>query len=137
MSEPKQNNKKHLIIGAAALLVLIAVLALVYPKLSGKTAMAGAKTIEVTIVHKDKSEKQLSIATDAAFLRGALEEKDLIAGNESSMGLYVLTVDGETVDESKQQWWCVTKGGEPVMNGVDMQPVSDGEHYELTFTEGW
>lgn len=137
MSNSRQNTKKYLVIGVVALLVLIAAFALLYSKLSAGASDAQTKTITVTVIHQDKSEKQLKITTDAQYLRGALEEQNLISGNESSMGLYVLTVDGETVDESKQQWWCFTKGGEAVMNGVDMQPIADGESYEITFTEGW
>ena len=46
------------------------------------------------------------IRTDEEYLRGALEQEDLIEGTESEYGLYVLTVDGETADESEQQWWA-------------------------------
>ena len=52
-------------------------------------------------------------------------------------GMFVTTVDGETVDEGNQEWWCLTKGGGMVTTGVDSTEVSDGDVYELTFTVGY
>ena len=91
----------------------------------------------VTVVHGDGSSKDFAIATDAEFLRGALEEQQLIEGSESEYGLFVTAVDGETADDALQQWWCFTKGGEMLMTGVDTTPIADGEHYEITLTTGW
>ena len=51
--------------------------------------------------------------------------------------MYILTVDGETADESKQQWWCITKGGEMVNTSVDTTPIQDGDQFELTLKEGY
>ena len=49
----------------------------------------------------------------------------------------MLTVDGVTADEAKQQWWCFTKGGETLMSGVDTTPIEDGDCCEITLTTGW
>ena len=46
-------------------------------------------------------------------------------------------MDGETADESKQEWWKLTKEGEMVNTGADVTPIADGEHYELTLTVGY
>ncbi len=51
--------------------------------------------------------------------------------------LFITTVDGETADDSQQQWWCITKGGEMLMTGAGETPVADGETYELTLTTGY
>ena len=67
----------------------------------------------------------------------AMEQEGLIQGTESDFGLYVQTVDGETADESIQQWWCITKEGEMLMTGVDDTVIADGEQYEFTLTTGW
>ena len=45
--------------------------------------------------------------------------------------------DGETANESLQQWWCITKGGEQVNTSVDSTPIQDGDHFELTLKEGY
>ena len=83
------------------------------------------------------TEKTFLIRTDAETLRRACEEQNLIAGTEGEYGLYVLTVDGETADESIQQWWCITKGGEEHFYGVDDTMILDGEQYEFTLKTGW
>ena len=94
-------------------------------------------TITFRVVHGDGSEKEFVIRTEALTLREALEQENLIEGTEGDWGLYVLTVDGETVDEALQQWWCLTKDGEMSMTGVDDTIISDGDRYEFTFTTGW
>ena len=94
-------------------------------------------TIVVSVTHADGSEKEFVITTAALNLREALEQENLVQGDESEYGLFVTTVDGETVDGSKQEWWCFTKGGEMMMTGVDDTMIADGDHYEIVFTVGW
>ena len=43
-------------------------------------------------------------------------------------------VDGETAQDSLNQWWCVTKGGERVNTGADLTPIADGDRFELTLS---
>ena len=45
--------------------------------------------------------------------------------------------DGETAEESAQEWWKLTKGGEMVNTGVDATPIADGDAFELTFMVGY
>ena len=108
---------------------------------SGEDSSAGssvsAKTITLTVVHKDKSENSFTISTEAENLREALEQEKLAEGEESSFGLFVKTVDGETVDDGNQEWWCLTKGGEMWNYGVDDTKIADGDAFEFTFTEGY
>ena len=130
-------NKKTKIILAAAILLVLVVGALLIYNANKPVGQEGGKKLVVTVVHGDGSSKDFSIATDAEFLRGALEEQSLIEGSESEYGLFVTGVDGETADSDQQQWWCFTKGGEMLMTGVDTTPIADGEHYEITFTVGW
>lgn len=129
-----KNTKK--IIAVIALLVMVAAAVFAYVQLSPK-ANAGDKAITVQVIHGDGSEKEFSISTDAETLRAALEPEGLIAGDDGEYGLFVKTVDGETVDDANQEWWCVTKGGESLMTGVDGTMIADGEHYEFTLTVGW
>lgn len=131
----RKNNKKLLILGTLVLALLVAAFAFVYgtQQSAGQT---GAKTITITIVTEDASKTE-SIQTDAEFLRGALEQEQLVSGTESEFGLYILTVDGVTADETQQQWWCITKGGETVYTGVDTTPIADGDAFELTLMTGW
>ena len=83
---------------------------------------------------KKKESKDFQISTDAEFLGDALKEADLIEGEDGPYGLYIITVDGITADESLQQWWCVTKDGEMLNTGVSSTPIADGDHFELTMS---
>jgi len=97
----------------------------------------GAKQITLTVVQADGQTQTFAIRTDQAYLRGALEEQKLIAGEESDYGLYVKTVNGTTADEGKQEWWCFTQNGETLMTGVDATPIVDGDCFEATLTAGY
>ena len=118
-------------------MLVLVVGALLVWQLNKPAVQEGGKKLVVTVVHGDGTSKDFSIATDAEFLRGALEEQSLIQGSESEYGLYVTSVDGEAADESIQQWWCFTKGGEDLFTGVDDTPIADGDHFEATLTTGW
>lgn len=132
----KGGKKWPVIIGAAVVVILIAVMSILYLN-SRPQSQAGAKEIILTVVHADETSKEFDIHTDEEYLQGALQQEGLIEGTEGEYGLYVLTVDGETVDETKEQWWCLTKGGEAHMLGVGETLIADGEQYEFTFTTGW
>lgn len=103
----------------------------------GPKGEAGRKNIDITVVYGDASTDTFSLTTDAEFLRGALEEQKLIAGDEAEYGLFVKTVNGVTADDTKQEWWCFTKGGEEVMTGVDTTPIADGDAFEITLKTGY
>ena len=67
----------------------------------------------------------------------ALLSAGLIEGSESEYGLFVTKVDGIEADSANEEWWCLTKGGETVMTGVDSTPVADGDKFEFTLTVGY
>lgn len=128
-------NRTLLYVGVAVVLVaLIAVFAIV--SANANKPKAGERLITVQIINDDETVTK-SIRTDAEFLRGALEQENLISGTESTYGLYVLTVNGVTADMGKQQWWCFTKGGEEIYTGVDDTPIADGDAFEITLATGW
>lgn len=97
----------------------------------------GQKALSITVIHSDGAEKEFPFTTTAKTLRQACEEQQLLAGRESEYGLYVLTVDGETAEESLQQWWCITKNGAEHFYGVDDTMIQDGDRYEFTLKTGW
>lgn len=126
-------NKKLLISLSATLAVLIAVIAIVVVvfKPEGQT---GSKNIDVTIVYKDKTEKNYELKTDAEFLADALFEKELITEEEYKSGYYTV-IDGVTADYNvDKSWWCVTKDGEMTNVGMNELALSDGDAYEITYT---
>lgn len=133
--EEKSNTKK-IVIGVAALVIVCAVLLLVYKNFAPKGEV-GAKTVTVKVVHGDGTEKDFEYHTDEAYLGAVIQADKLVEGEDGPYGLFMKTVDGETADESKQQWWCLTKGGEQVNTSADQTPIEDGDTFELTLTVGY
>ena len=117
-------------------LALVAAAAFVIYDHTQPEPQVGAKTITVQMVY-DSVDKTVTINTDAEYLRGALEEQELIVGTESEYGLFVKSVNGRTADDATQEWWCFTKGGETLMTGVDTTPIADGDKFEITLKVGY
>ena len=124
------------IVAVVALVVIVVGMFLAWRVLSPK-GEAGSKTVVVEVVHGDGSTRDFNLKTDAAYLGEALVEGEVVVDNQGAYGLYILTADGETADESNQEWWQITKGGESLNTGADSTPIADGEHYELTLTVGY
>ncbi len=131
----KKSSKKGLI--ALVVVLVLAVAALVIWQVNKPAAQKGGKEITVNIDHLNGDDTSYTISTDEEYLRGALEQENLIEGTESEYGLYVQTVDGETADESKQEWWGYSVNGEFAELGVDSQPVADGDVYDFVLNVGW
>ena len=133
-----KKSKKSGLIALLLLLSLVVAAAAAYflfiPRISTSTDI---KTVSVTVRHSDGQEKLFTLETRAETLGQALEEAGLVVGEDGPYGMYMLSVDGESVDESLQQWWCLTKGGQQHNQGVDSTVLTDGDAYELSFTEGW
>ncbi len=126
-------NVKH----ALALLLCLLLAAAAFTGCSSSGGSGGDKTITLQVVHGDGTTKDFQVETDKGNLREALEQENLISGDEGEFGLFVKTVDGETVDDANQEWWCLTKGGEMWTNGVDSTEIADGDVFEFTLTVGY
>ena len=89
----------------------------------------GAKTITFECTAAGRT-VAFTIHTDAEYLRGALEEHGLIAGDESEFGLYVKSVNGMAADyEADGLYWSLYVDGEYATSGVDTTAVTDGGSY--------
>ena len=129
-------KNKNTLLGVGILVVAVAALLAVYWFTRPQTE-EGVKQITVQVYTDGQMLREHEIRTTEEYLRGALEQEGLIAGEEQSAGFYVQTVDGVTADESQEEWWCLTKGGESLTTGVDATPIADGDTFELTLTVGW
>lgn len=137
MSEQKKAfPDKKLMIGVACV-ALLAVVMLVVWRMTAPQGAPGSKQITVQVIHKDSSTEDFSLSTGQEFLGRALVDGGVVEDNQGAYGLYILTAGGETADESNQEWWQITKGGEYLMTGADETPIADGDHYELTLIVGW
>ena len=128
------NKKTGLLAG---ILVILCIAAGILFHANKPETVTGSKEINVVVIHADQTENTFTYQTDAEYLADVLLENELVEGDMGSYGLFITTVDNETVDESKQQWWCITKGGERVNSGADTLPIADGDQFEAVLTVGW
>lgn len=99
--------------------------------------------VTITVVHRNGQAKDFVVTTDALYLRGALEQENLVEGSESAYGLYIEVVDGERADYSvDSSWWGIYldqnndnayDDSEMTMYGCDSQPINANEHYFLVY----
>lgn len=125
-------QKTKRILGAAILALAVIILGTVY-YFQRPAGQAGEKTIQVQVVANEEQEA-FTLKTAEEFLGAALLENGLVEGENGPYGLFITTVNGITADESQNQWWCITRGGEQLSTGADSTPIADGEQYELTLS---
>ena len=88
------------------------------------------KTFTFVAVHADGTSKTFEITSKREMLGDALVDEGLIAGENGAYGLYVKTVDGETLDYDKDgKYWSLYIGDDYAMTGVDTTKIEDGVVY--------
>ncbi len=86
----------------------------------------------LTVVDKEGAETQFEIHTDKETVGEALEELELIDGEEGEYGLYVKTVNGITADYDKDGvYWAFYINGEYAQTGIDVTAITEGDNYTL------
>ncbi len=129
-------SKKALI--AVVALVAVAAIALgVWFMFGAPETQQGEKTITVEVIMLDETSETFEFTTSEEFLGPVLLAEELVEGEMGDYGLFVTAANGVAVDDSKQQWWMLTKGGESVMTGFDSTPIADADKFELTLVEGY
>ena len=129
-------KNKKILIAAIVIVALIAVMAGAY--FAARPAVAeGAKTISVTVVHADGSEKQFQYRTDEEYLGPVLLAEGLAEGEDGPYGLTIYVVDGEKADwNENQSYWALYVGEDYAVTGADSTPVKDGDSFRLVYTIG-
>ena len=128
-------NKKMILI-AVALLTCVAAMLGIFLGTRPET-VTGTKTITVTVVHKDGSEKVFTCPTEEEFLGKVLVNENIVVGSYGEFGLYFDTADGEKADWNVDNgWWQVFIGEEAAITGADQIPVANGDSFKLVYTIG-
>ena len=129
-------KNKKILIAAIVIVALIAVMAGVY--FAARPAVAeGAKTISVTVVHADGSEKQFQYRTDEEYLGPVLLAEGLAEGEDGPYGLTIYVVDGEKADwNENQSYWALFVGEEYASTGADTTSIKDGDSFKLVYSIG-
>lgn len=102
-----------------------------------QTVGEGKTQFDFSVTDKDGNETQFDVHTDKTTVGEALEELNIISGDESEYGLYVKTVNGITLDFNKDgYYWAFYINGEYAQNGVDSTDIKDGETYAFKAEKG-
>ena len=99
-----------------------------------KTLGDGANTLSITVEMEEKS-IVLTIKTDAATVKDALAEHDLIDGEQQAIGYMMSTLNGVRADFTLDgAYWGFYQNGEYMMTGIDSTPVTGDAAYEFVYT---
>ena len=92
----------------------------------------GSKEFALTVTDKDGNETQFEIHTDKETVGEALQELNLIDGEEGEYGLFVKTVNCITADyDADGVYWAFYVNGEYAASGVDVTQITEGDSYAL------
>lgn len=92
----------------------------------------GSTVFTFTVVDQEKEETRFEIHTDKEMVGDALQELELIDGDEGEYGLFVKTVNGITVDYDKDgKYWAFYVNDEYAQTGVDTTKITQGDVYSL------
>ena len=130
-------SKKAKIGSVVALVALIAIMVVVAVVNKG-TSDKGEKTVTIEVIsERDGLNESETISTDYENVGEILHDLDYCSWEESSYGTYVTGFYDKMEDIDNQYWWCFIVNGETSVNGVDSQPVADGDVYTFQLVQGW
>ncbi len=124
-------NKKT-ILALIALVAVVALMAAVFI-LTRPEPQQGGKTITVTVVHKDKTEKTFTYHTDEEYLDKVLIAEKLVGGYDDQYGYVVTHVDGEEANWENGVFWALYIGDTQASTGISQVVVTDGAVYKLVY----
>lgn len=98
----------------------------------GATLGEGATQFTFTVVDADGNETTATVNTDAKTLGEALLDLGVIAGDDGDYGLYVKTVNGQTLGYDKDgAYWALYVGDQYATTGVDSTELEPGATYSF------
>lgn len=134
-----KNNKKGIIIGAIALIALIAVFAAVY-FINKPVTSKGAKNITVEVKASTGDVTDYELSTDAEYLKDAMDELSSngsgfsYSGADSEYGIMIEYINEERASFAEDgAYWALYVNGEYGQYGADAQPVTDGDTYAWVY----
>ncbi len=97
----------------------------------------GSTQFDFTVTDQDGNETQFEVHTGKETVGEALQELDLIDGDDGEYGLYVKTVNGITVDYDKDgAYWAFYVNDEYAQTGVDSTEITEGDSYAFKVEKG-
>ena len=90
----------------------------------------------VVIVHKDGTQKEMTLKIQEEFLGAALINAGVIEAEENRFGMHIKKADGEkAVFKEDCAYWAVYVGEEFATKSTDLLPVEGGQTYKLVYSE--
>ena len=131
-------RKKSLLV-LPVIAVLIVIMLAIYAS-NRPEPSEGSKSVGITVIDDEGGESQYFIATDAMYLREVMDELSeekadfTYGGEEGEYGYYVNEVNCVEAD-NMSAYWGFYINGEYCSYGIDSQPVSDGDIFEIVYEE--
>ena len=92
----------------------------------------GDTQFELTVADADGKEIVFDISTNQTTVGAALQELELIEGEEGDYGLYIKSVNGLVADyDTTGTYWAFYINGEYAMSGADTTTIEEGTAYAL------
>ncbi len=130
-------NKKTIIILVAVLAVAAISAFVLYNSFNAEPAKhPGEKTVTVNVVLPTET-RTYEHTTREVYVRGLLEEMQMVEGEESEYGLFVKTVDSVTVNDANEEWWRFEINGEMSSTGIETTLFADGDVIDITLVSGY
>lgn len=136
MTETKKTGNKKIVLGVVALIAVVALFAGIYSLMAPK-AQVGVKTITIEVINNKNESILYNVNTDAEYLHQAMEEAEGLTfhGTESEYGLMIDTMNELRADYTLDgAYWSFMVNGEYSNYGIDVQPVADGDMYQIVYT---
>lgn len=128
--------KKKILIGAGALVALVAAFIIIWFNFREKP-VEGSKEVTIEVVDSKGKSTVYEIKTDVLYLKEAMDEAKGLeySGTESEYGLMVEVVNGETaIFTQNGAYWSFYVNGEYCNYGIETQPVEDGDEFQIIYT---
>ncbi len=95
----------------------------------------GSTKFKFVVTDADKKSTEFTVNTDETTVGAALLKVGLIAGQDSSYGLFVTTVNGVTLDYNTDgSYWAFYIDGDYASTGVDSTEITAGATYSFVAT---
>lgn len=99
---------------------------------NGDTVGMGATAMSVEVTDADGNKIAFEVHTDAKTVGAALQELNLISGEESEYGLYIKQVLGITADYNADgTYWAFYIDGQYATTGADLTNIKPGSVYSF------
>lgn len=98
----------------------------------GTTVGKGKTDFNLVITDTEGEKVTLTIKTDSETVGEALQKEHVIFGTEGEYGLFIETVNGQTLDYDKDgYYWAFYIDGTYAEKGIDLTSIQSDTVYEL------